>query len=119
MDRDDRTQEGPRVPVSLSLTPRKATGGERQEVESRQGVAPEYAESDSELERQALDVLASIRSALQADGGDIVYKGIRNGVLRVQLVNCTTCLIPDMSVKEGLERVIKSRVAGIREVETV
>ncbi len=119
MDRDDRTRPGPRVPVSLSLTPRKATGEEKQEVESQRSAAAEYAESDAELERQVLDVLASIRGALQADGGDIVYKGIRNGVLRVQLVNCTTCLIPDMSVKEGLERVIKSRVAGIREVETV
>lgn len=109
---------GPKIPVSLSITP-KRHGSQQEGVEPSDEDAWGAAAQDAEIERRLLEVLDSVRAAVQADGGDIVYKGIRNGVVRLQLVNCQTCLVPDMSVKEGLERVIKSRVDGVREVETV
>lgn len=122
MDGGERESLGPKVPVSLSLTP-KRSGGDESSGES--GVpggglgVPEGAASDGEIEAKLLDVLESVREAIRAEGGDIVYKGIRNGVVRLQLINCETCLIPDVSVREGLERTLKARVDGIREVQTV
>ena len=117
----DVPNAGRKIPVSLSLTPKRhgvyEKGSDFTKTESSSSGTD--LEKDAEIERKLLEVLESVRAAIQADGGDIVYKGIRNGVVRLQLVNCQTCLIPDMSIKEGLERVIKSRVDGVRGVETI
>ncbi len=110
---------GPKVPVSLSLTPKRGARPAGSPAGKEEATAEGASEYDADLERRLLEVLESVREAIRADGGDIIYKGIRNGVVRLQLVNCNTCLIPDLSMKEGLERVIKARVEGIREVETV
>jgi Fe-S cluster biogenesis protein NfuA len=119
---ENRGESKPKVPVSLSLTPKRP--GEKDEharpdAAAETDVSTDSSEYDDEVERRLLEVLESVREAIRADGGDIVYKGIRNGVVRLQLIDCQTCLIPDVSVKEGLERILKSRVEGIREVETV
>lgn len=116
----ERESSGPRIPVSLSLTPKRpeSTAARAEEPTFGEGgPAGQTALRDDEIEPRLLDVLESVRAAIQADGGDIVYKGIRNGVVRLQLLNCHTCLVPDLSVKEGLERILKTRVDGVSEVE--
>ena len=52
--------------------------------------------------------------ALQADGGDIVLKSIGDdGVVHVELVGaCGTCPVSTMTLKAGVERIIKDRVPG-------
>jgi Fe-S cluster biogenesis protein NfuA len=71
------------------------------------------------LEPGVLEAIAAIRPALQADGGDIVFKRIDpDGVVRVQLVGaCGTCAVSTMTLKAGVERIIMDRVPGITAVE--
>ena len=72
----------------------------------------------AEMERGVLEAIDAIRPALQADGGDIVFESIdADGVVRVELVGaCGTCPISTMTLKAGVERIIKDRVPGISEV---
>ena len=70
-------------------------------------------------EAGVLDAIEAIRPALQADGGDIVFKSIdAEGVVHVELVGaCGTCPVSTMTLKAGVERIIKDRVPGITAVE--
>lgn len=66
-----------------------------------------------------LSAIEAIRPALQADGGDIVFKAIDDDfVVHVELVGaCGTCPVSTMTLKAGVERIIKDRVPGIVSVE--
>lgn len=70
------------------------------------------------MESGVLEAIEAIRPALQADGGDIVYKQIDDdGVVHVELVGaCGTCPVSTMTLKAGVERIIMDRVPGITEV---
>ncbi len=63
----------------------------------------------------------AIRPALQADGGDIVFRDVDDaGVVHVELVGaCGTCPISTMTLKAGVERIIKDRVPSVAAVEAV
>jgi len=67
---------------------------------------------------QAID---AIRPALQADGGDIVFRDADDaGVVHVELVGaCGTCPISTTTLKAGVERIIKDRVSSVSAVEAV
>ncbi len=71
------------------------------------------------MEPEILAAIDAIRPALQADGGDIVYKRIDDeGVVHVELVGaCGTCPVSTMTLKAGVERIIKDRVPGVTAVE--
>jgi Fe-S cluster biogenesis protein NfuA len=73
------------------------------------------------METQVLEAIDAIRPALQADGGDIVFREIdADGVVHVELVGaCGTCPISTMTLKAGVERIIKDRVPGVSAVEAV
>jgi Fe-S cluster biogenesis protein NfuA len=100
--------------TGLRITPK---GKEKtdDEIEPEDSGAPDVP--DEELEKRVSEVLEAIRPAIQADGGDVELRSVRNGIVEVQLVgNCEGCMLADTTVKEGLERILKSRVAGIRRV---
>ena len=71
------------------------------------------------VEGDVLDAIEAIRPALQADGGDIVFKNIDDeGVVHVELVGaCGTCPVSTMTLKAGVERIIKDRVPSVTAVE--
>ena len=70
-------------------------------------------------ESDVLAAIDAIRPALQADGGDIVFKSIDDaGVVHVELVGaCGTCPVSTMTLKAGVERIIKDRVPDVTAVE--
>jgi Fe-S cluster biogenesis protein NfuA len=70
------------------------------------------------MEAGVLEAIDAIRPALQADGGDIAYKHIDDdGVVHVELLGaCGDCAVSTMTLKAGVERIIKDRVPGITEV---
>jgi Fe-S cluster biogenesis protein NfuA len=70
------------------------------------------------MEEGILDAIEAIRPALQADGGDIVYRGLDpDGVVHVSLVGaCGSCPVSTMTLKAGVERIIMDRVPGVTEV---
>ena len=74
------------------------------------------------IETKIEDILESIRSALKADGGDVEFLRFieEGGVVELRLPGvCEDCPISMRTLKEGIERRLKSGVPGIREVQAV
>jgi Fe-S cluster biogenesis protein NfuA len=64
--------------------------------------------------------LEFIRPALQADGGDIELVDVVDGVVKVRLRGaCGGCPMSQMTLKMGVERVLKERVPEVKSVESV
>jgi Fe-S cluster biogenesis protein NfuA len=74
------------------------------------------------MKDEVLKTIAVIRPALQADGGDIVVKDVdeETGKITVELVGaCGTCPASTMTMRAGIERILKDRVEGVTEVIAV
>jgi len=70
-----------------------------------------------DLVRRTLEV---IRPAIQADGGDIFLRGVdeETGVVTVELTGaCVSCPASSLTLKAGVERILKDRVPGVTLVE--
>ena len=64
--------------------------------------------------------LAKIRPALQADGGDVELVGVEDGVVKVSLTGaCAGCPMSTMTLKQGIERILKEEIPEIKEVVAV
>ncbi|MDY6892198.1 MAG: NifU family protein [Chloroflexota bacterium] len=64
--------------------------------------------------------LALIRPQLQADGGGVELLGVENGTVTVRLTGaCGGCPMATMTLKNGVERVIKERVPEVVEVVSI
>lgn len=67
--------------------------------------------------RSTIDV---IRPAIQADGGDIFFRGFDadTGVVTVELTGaCVSCPASTVTLKAGVERILRDRVPGVTTVE--
>jgi len=74
------------------------------------------------MEQKVLEALEVIRPYLQADGGDIELVGVdeADGTVRVKLTGgCAGCPMAQMTLKNGVERVIKEKVPEVTEVVAV
>jgi Fe-S cluster biogenesis protein NfuA len=64
--------------------------------------------------------LAQIRPALQADGGDVELVNVTDGVVKLKLTGaCSGCPMSTMTLKMGIERVLKEQIPEIKEVVAV
>jgi Fe-S cluster biogenesis protein NfuA len=63
-------------------------------------------------------VLDMIRPALQADGGDVeLVEVTEDGVVKVKLVGaCGHCPMSTMTLKNGIEKTLKQKIPGVKEV---
>lgn len=66
-------------------------------------------------------VLELIRPNLQADGGDVeLVEVTEDGLVKVRLVGaCGHCPMSTMTLKMGIERTLKEKVPGVKEVVQV
>jgi len=72
------------------------------------------------MEEEVKNALNEIRPALQADGGDVEYVGIEGDVVKVKLTGaCSGCPMATITLKNGIETVVKKRVPGVASVEAV
>ena len=63
--------------------------------------------------------LNKIRPALRADGGDVEFVGVEDGVVKVRLTGaCGGCPMSQMTLKMGVERVLKQEIPEVKRVET-
>lgn len=68
------------------------------------------------------EVIEVIRPAIQADQGDIVLHEVdeASGVVTVELVGaCVSCPASTVTLKAGVERILKDRVPGVTSVVDV
>lgn len=62
-------------------------------------------------------VLNEIRPALLADGGNVELVDVSEGVVRLRLTGaCNGCPMAVMTLRHGIERVLKEQVPEVKEV---
>ena len=65
------------------------------------------------------EVIEVIRPAVQADGGDLFLRDVdeSTGKVTVELTGaCVSCPASTVTLKAGIERILKDRVEGVTEV---
>jgi len=70
------------------------------------------------LEARVKEVLDQIRPQLQADGGDLEFVSLEaDGKVYVKLTGaCGSCPMATMTLKQGVERVLKDTIPEVTEV---
>ncbi|MFZ5759807.1 MAG: NifU family protein [Thermodesulfobacteriota bacterium] len=73
------------------------------------------------MREKVQDALDRIRPTLQKDGGDVLLVDVlENGVVKVQLTGaCKGCPMSQRTLKEGIEKFLKSEVAEVNAVEAI
>jgi len=72
------------------------------------------------LKEEVQAALNKVRPSLQADGGDVELVEIDGGVVKVRLTGaCGGCPMSQMTLKNGIERVLKEEVPAVESVESV
>jgi Fe-S cluster biogenesis protein NfuA len=66
-------------------------------------------------------VLDEIRPSLQADGGDVELIDVtEDGIVKVRLKGaCAGCPMSTLTLKNGIERVLKSEIPEVKSVQSV
>ena len=64
--------------------------------------------------------LEKIRPSLQADGGDVEFVDYEDGIVKVRLQGaCFGCPMSQMTLKNGIERILKEEIPEFKSVESV
>ena len=65
-------------------------------------------------------VLDQIRPALMMDGGNVQLVDVKDGVVSVKLTGaCGGCAMATLTLKHGIERILKEKLPEVKEVVAV
>ena len=84
------------------------------DVDPSTGSSEEFVVRD-----KVAEVIEVVRPAIQADGGDITLLDVDEaaGIVTVELSGaCVSCPASTVTLKAGIERIMKDRVPGVTEV---
>ena len=88
-------------------------------VEPTRAAGP-YVKEDNMTNEEVQAVLDKIRPALQADGGDVELVAVEGGVVKVALQGaCRGCPMSQLTLANGVERVLKAELPEVERVEAV
>ena len=84
-------------------------------------IQPEKANNNNEIEKKIIEVLdTKIRPAVARDGGDIKFKSFEDGVVKVELQgSCSGCPSSLMTLKQGVQNLLKHYVKEVNTVEAI
>jgi Fe-S cluster biogenesis protein NfuA len=72
------------------------------------------------MKEQIIKALSDIRPLLKADGGDVELVDVQDGVVKVRLKGaCGSCPMATLTLKNGVERILKEQVPDVKEVVAV
>jgi Fe-S cluster biogenesis protein NfuA len=73
------------------------------------------------MQEKVEDVLNKIKPSLQADGGDVELIEVgEDGVVKVRLMGaCGSCPMSQMTLKMGIEKILKKEIPEVVEVIAV
>ncbi len=72
------------------------------------------------IEQKVQKTLDKIRPQIQADGGDIEFVAVEKQTLKVRLRGaCAGCPMAAMTLKQGVEAIVKQEIPEILKVEAV
>jgi Fe-S cluster biogenesis protein NfuA len=79
-----------------------------------------YQIEEERMKEKVEAALAKVRPMLLADGGDVQLIGVEDGVVKVKLTGaCGGCPMATMTLKGGIERVLREEVPEVKEVMAV
>ena len=78
----------------------------------------ENNENLKDIEKKIVKILdEKIRPAVAKDGGDIKFKEFKDGIVKVQLQgSCSGCPSSTMTLKQGVENLLKHYIPEVKEV---
>ncbi len=81
----------------------------------------ESTDGDSDIVKQIRELIDTrVRPAVAMDGGDIIYKGFEDGIVKLELHgSCSGCPSSTATLKQGIENMLKHYVPEVQSVEAV
>ncbi|XP_062926756.1 NFU1 iron-sulfur cluster scaffold homolog, mitochondrial-like isoform X3 [Mobula hypostoma] len=86
---------------------------------------PDSASTDSEEDDEVVAMIKElldtrIRPTVQEDGGDVIFKGFENGVVKLKLLgSCTGCPSSVITLKSGIQNMLQFYIPEVDEVVQV
>ena len=72
------------------------------------------------MKEQVAAAINKIRPMLQRDGGDVELVDFEEGIVKVRLQGaCAGCPMSQMTIKNGIERLLKEEIPEVKSVESV
>ena len=75
----------------------------------------------SDIEKQIIEIIETrVRPSVAMDGGDIIYRGFKDGVVKLELHGaCSGCPSSSITLKNGIESMLQHFVPEVKSVEAV
>ena len=82
---------------------------------------PDKKEENNEVVKRIVEVLdTKIRPVVAKDGGDIKFKSFEDGVVKVELQgSCSGCPSSLMTLKQGVQNLLKHYIKEVKDVEAI
>ena len=72
------------------------------------------------MQERVEEVLGKIRPALVRDGGNVELVSVADGTVKVRLTGaCSGCPMSAMTLKMGIEQILKQEIPEVKEVVAV
>ncbi len=72
------------------------------------------------MKEKVEEILDMIRPMLMADGGDVELVDVNDGTVQVKLTGaCNGCAMATITLKMGIEKILKQEVPEVKEVVAV
>ena len=87
-------------------------------IEAENGVAYQYTGEEAELVKKIKDLIDTyVKPAVEMDGGNIEMKSFQDGIVTVILQgSCSGCPSSTVTLKAGIEGMLKRMVPEVKEV---
>ena len=110
-------------PMAKSHIPAEALE-QRQAKPAATAIAPKETvilPADPEADQKIISILDEyVRPAVEGDGGAIHFRSFENGIVSVELKGaCSGCPSSTVTLKSGIENLLKQMVPGVEEVVAV
>lgn len=88
------------------------------EPAAAQQPSAEASAEDAEISKKVIDLLENyVRPAVEQDGGNITFKSYQDGIVTVNLQgSCSGCPSATITLKSGIENLLKRMVPEVKEV---
>jgi NFU1 iron-sulfur cluster scaffold homolog, mitochondrial len=88
---------------------------------SQNNAGTQINENDSDLVKQIKELIETrVRPAVAQDGGDIIFRGFEDGIVQLELHgSCSGCPSSTVTLKNGIENMLKHYVPEVIAVEAV
>jgi len=108
-------------PLLLSAIMDHFVAGKPVVISAAERPAANDNEGDSDIVKQIRELIdMRVRPAVAQDGGDIIFRGFHDGIVQLELHgSCSGCPSSTMTLKAGIENMLKHYVPEVVAVEAV